>query len=331
MKIGSFEYVSQQEYWEYFLSQDDSIELLKYDVTNDKKIELFNKYVMVVNIETSSYCNRVCDYCPVSNLEIKNKEFMSNDNFDKILADLRELDYSNIITLNLFNEPLASLENFLSRVHSIKNASPKAYIRMNSNGDYLTKKKLIMLKEAGVSELLITMHTKKNEIYNDDKQHQRCKEFINKLGLNSFKILKNFEEEKNISYEIMWENVRILVVSNNWGTYGNDRGGSLEHLSKELRNTPCLVPFREIVVDYNGLAVICWNVFRNEFNKIGKVGENGLIDIYFNKPAVDLRREMFGYGPKNGIHKTCNVPSYTNEDTNEKRQILLKNSNLSIK
>jgi MoaA/NifB/PqqE/SkfB family radical SAM enzyme len=323
MKINNFEYISQLEYWNYYLNESDAVDLLKYNIPNKKRIKLFNKYVMVVNIETSSYCNRVCDYCPVTNLESKTKEFMSNEKFDVLIKNLEELNYSNIITLNLFNEPLASFDNFISRLEMLKNACPNSYIRMNSNGDYLTKDKLIQLKNAGMSEILVTMHTQKNEVYDDKKQQVRLDDFINKLELNDLKELTNFEENKNISYEIKWEGVRILAVSNNWGSYGNDRGGELEKLSVESRDTPCLVPFREIVVDYNGLAVICWNVFRNISNKIGQIGENGLIDIYFDKAAVDLRREMLVDGPKKGIHRTCNVPSYTNFSTSENRKRLL--------
>lgn len=323
MKLGEFEYISQTEYWDFFFKQEDSVKLLQYNIPQNIRKEIFNKYVSVINIETSSYCNRNCGYCPVSDLATKTKEYICDEHFLQILDDLDNLKFSGIITLNLFNEPLASSDDLIKRLRSIKKVCPDSYIRINSNGDYLTKELLLKLKDAGISELLITLHTTKQVSYDDTIQLKRLDKFIDKLGLTEIKKLKNFDSNKNITYEIVWNKIRLLIVSNNWDMYGNDRGGTVEKLSTNSRNTPCVVPFREVVVDYNGAVIICWNVFRDKTNYIGQIGKKSLINVYFDNPAVNLRREMLTYDKKKGIHATCNVESFSDKSTTEVREKLL--------
>lgn len=322
--INGYEYRPQSEFWEFFLEQDDASSLLKYDVPAKIRNDLFKKYVSVVNIETSSYCNRMCSYCPVVDLEKKTKEYIGEDSFNSTLKVLSGIDYRGIFTLNLFNEPLAAANDFIKRVGEVRAACPSSFIRMNSNGDYLTKALLSDLIEAGLSEMLVTLHVKGDEKYDDIAQLNKMKALMLKLGLEEHAELMNHEENRNITFEINVLGCRILLVSNNWSIYGNDRGGSLEMPDTKIRKTPCVVPFREVVVDYTGDVVICWNVFRDSKSAIGRISERSIVDIYFDRPAVDLRREMFTFGEKAGIHKTCNVPSFAKDQSNDKRIKLLE-------
>ena len=44
---GGYEYVSQSEFWNYYLNQSDASDLLRYDVSTESRKYLFNKYVTV--------------------------------------------------------------------------------------------------------------------------------------------------------------------------------------------------------------------------------------------------------------------------------------------
>jgi radical SAM protein with 4Fe4S-binding SPASM domain len=326
MTLDKYEYVSQSNFWDYYLTQEDANNLLQYHVPKEKRKYLFNKYVTVINLETSSYCNRKCDYCPVAFLDSKPRVFIDEEHFQLLIDELRGLNFRGIVTMNLFNEPLAEHENFTKRLISLKKACPNSYVRINTNGDYLTKEILESIKEAGLNEILLTIHTANGQKYDDQSQLRKMDKRIEKLGLSSFKILKNFEANKNITYEISWKNVRILIVSNNWSTFGLDRGGSVEKLSIESRSTACLVPFREVSIDFNGDVLWCWNIFRDKSHSLGKIGEDSLTDIYFNKPAVELRRKLILDDTKEGVCSTCNVASFTDKSTSIAREKLLAQS-----
>ena len=58
------------DYWKRILSKSETIyyELFEQreNITKEIKKNIFEKYVEIVNIETSTKCNRKCLYCPLS-------------------------------------------------------------------------------------------------------------------------------------------------------------------------------------------------------------------------------------------------------------------------
>ena len=65
--------------------------------------------IAVIDIETSTACNRKCDYCPNSvydNASLANESFMDQFVFEKIIQDLWSENYSGEICLQRYNEPL---------------------------------------------------------------------------------------------------------------------------------------------------------------------------------------------------------------------------------
>ena len=108
-KIGKNNfYVAADDYWEHyknFFEFQDVLSVSSKDFPLDKKIELFKKFVFLVNLELSTYCNRKCDYCPVS-LYPREQEYMSEELFKKIIGELKDISYSGGIVLNFYNEPL---------------------------------------------------------------------------------------------------------------------------------------------------------------------------------------------------------------------------------
>jgi len=77
-----------KNYWDRKIFDENSkfdTEILKHQsVGINKSQNLFKKYVELVCLEMSYYCNRACSYCPVAiyersdkNLEIDNELFLS--------------------------------------------------------------------------------------------------------------------------------------------------------------------------------------------------------------------------------------------------------------
>ena len=72
-------YIKHKEnYWKRKVFNEKNnfdLDLLKYsDLDEEKSKQLFKKYVELVCLEMSYYCNRACNYCPVATLERDDKK-----------------------------------------------------------------------------------------------------------------------------------------------------------------------------------------------------------------------------------------------------------------
>ncbi len=86
--------INKNEYWKFFLQEDNiSSDLFYYNknITKDEAKALFKKYVCVVDIETSTVCNRKCDYCPLSIHERKEQTLIDDKLYSRILLDLSSI------------------------------------------------------------------------------------------------------------------------------------------------------------------------------------------------------------------------------------------------
>ncbi len=111
-----------------------------------------------IELETSTYCNRSCSWCPNSKYKrSKLKNFIDFNLFLKIVDDLASINYDGQLALHNYNEPLLdpSLYKYL---RIIKEKIQKARIIIFTNGDYLTKNVLKKLEANGVSSIYISLH-----------------------------------------------------------------------------------------------------------------------------------------------------------------------------
>jgi len=64
--IKSIKKYKAVDFWTRLLENDLS-SIFSIDLSETNKKSIFKKFVEVVNLETSTYCNRHCGYCPLSN------------------------------------------------------------------------------------------------------------------------------------------------------------------------------------------------------------------------------------------------------------------------
>jgi radical SAM protein with 4Fe4S-binding SPASM domain len=192
--------ISTRHYWEHFLLVPDNLlKPLFYprNIATDEQKSLFKKFVCIVNIETSTYCNRKCSYCPVSlNDSRKNQVYMADELFNKILGELESIDYSSTIVFNLYNEPLAD-KNIYLKIKQVRKNLPHAFLMFNSNGDYVDSDSLNKLSEIGLNALFVTLHPPVNKPYQLDDRLKDFQKFFKKIGRNiSQSEIKRFPEKK---------------------------------------------------------------------------------------------------------------------------------------
>ncbi len=318
MLQNGFFYVSRSEFWPYFLQSKDAKYLLMKNCPTELQDKIFNEFVQVVNIETSAFCNRRCSYCPIS-VKPRQQKLMDDSVFKKIITELVDMDYRGTLKLSLFNEPLAD-RDILKRVSTIKEYLPVSYLSLNSNGDYITTEYLDELSNAGLNEIIVTMHMLPGQLYSDEIAEKRLRDFVDKLGLVYLE--KSRKLNHNITLDLNYKNIRLLIVSNNWNVDGTDRGGVIEELSIESRVQPCCTSFREVVIDVEGSFRYCFNLFVDS-ESIGNVKDSSLKELFFSDLMVDKRKNNLVFGEKVGACRTCNTYDYASPESNEFRKTLI--------
>ena len=115
-----------------------------YDFKNLLKYETKDMFFKV-EIETTTWCNRKCSFCP-NNKFTRGKHEMDVKLFKKIIKDLKEINYDGEIHPHFYNEPL--LDKRLPKlIKHVKKELPKSKVIIYTNGDYLDKKMFDKYKE----------------------------------------------------------------------------------------------------------------------------------------------------------------------------------------
>ena len=112
----------------------------------------------MVEIEINAHCNRRCSYCPQGVASYrKSPRFMDIENFKRITLILKEADFEGRLSYHFYNEPLLhrQLDDFIKIV---RDELPKAHQVIFTNGDLLTDKRYLELRELGVYKLIVTSH-----------------------------------------------------------------------------------------------------------------------------------------------------------------------------
>lgn len=248
-------------YFEKLLKQSDIENLFRDDLSDTEKKELFKKYVCIINLETNSFCNRTCNYCPLSLYSRKTNVSIDENLFTHILDDLSSIEYQSTISLNLYNEPLSD-KTIFEKISKIKERLPRCFLIFNSNGDYLDKSKLKILESSGLNAINITLHTTKLNSYNDKDSVSKIDNFYNQLGI----CIPHYDISPNayIHSAANFGQMSVYINTSNWERIGNSRAGSIESLSVKNREVPCVKIFREFTIDYRGRVFPCCNVFPDD-------------------------------------------------------------------
>ena len=98
---------------------------------------LFAASVGRIEIETHSYCNRRCSYCPnVVGDRLGDNVRMEEPVWRLVLDNLAEIGFSKNFVMNSYNEALAD-RSILDRIKEAREALPAARLMIYTNGDYL--------------------------------------------------------------------------------------------------------------------------------------------------------------------------------------------------
>ncbi|MDG4765255.1 radical SAM protein [Solwaraspora sp. WMMD406] len=114
---------------------------------------------MFVEVETTTYCNRRCAYCPNSVFDRglrSNEVRMPTELFARIVRDLGANHFCNQFSPHNYGEPLAD-DRMPDLLELARDAMPLARIALYTNGDFLTPALFDRL-DAVVDAFIVTQH-----------------------------------------------------------------------------------------------------------------------------------------------------------------------------
>ena len=278
-------------------------------LSKTEKQTILSKYLRMIEIEVFSYCNRQCWFCPNSFIDRHSENHLMDENlYLNILQQLHDINYSGIITYSRYNEPLSNREIFIERLKQAREFCPNAYLRTNSNGDFLTSKEYLdALAEAGLNELEVQCYLKYDEDFNINRFIELIGNFSKRLKL---KYNINEITDKCFSAKIEYNKLNLSCIMFNFKDIANNRGETLKGKVSEFQRTEnCIVPFQSLYVDYTGDVMLCCNLRHDvEEHKnfiIGNTNNSSLSDIFMSEKMINYRKLLACTGEKIPLCNTC--------------------------
>lgn len=298
-------------------------------LSESQKQIMFKRHVEIINMELSYSCNRKCDYCPVSFSNRQSlQRYMDTETLEKVCRELAAIRYENRISLNLYNEPLLDL-GLERKIALIKQILPYTHIAFNSNGDYLDIERLSTLSDSGLNNICVTLHPSSNKTQTPAAILRRVTKLLDKLECgNKFPDFSVDDVLNATSILFSHRGVQIKIQWPDWRKYGTNRAGVLtEHVaSTTIRTSPCVKPFREFTIFYDGTVQPCCESFLDDKTSLapaGNVATSSIFEIYAAKTLSGFRRGLFDFGLKKGICASCTVADFsTPEEDAERKRIL---------
>ncbi|MEI0487211.1 radical SAM/SPASM domain-containing protein [Brachyspira intermedia] len=295
--------------------------LLIYQKNEEIKKEMFKKNVYLVEIGISSYCNRKCWFCPNFIIDRKSKVIELDEKlFLKLIMELKEIDYSGIINLHRYNEPLYNKELLIKRIKQINEYIPNSKIRIFTNGDYLDIEYLETLRNLNVNYILISYYYDSLDMNTPFDIENIIKpgmdKLINKLKLN-YNVIISTDNEYYLKLE--YKDMEIFYKAQNFKNIATPRGNTIKNITLTKRVMQCFMPVVSIQVDYDGNYTPCCEL-RSDIEEhkkyiLGNIETDTIFDIYTNKKMADFRKDIFTIGDKKSVCYNCrqdeyNMPEY---------------------
>lgn len=241
-----------------YISPDSSIWNFYFDFLNSSNglTGFFNTLI----IETTTYCNRKCTYCPNAlndRGEQSNEKVLDENLFKKIIDELASLGFAGKILPHLYGEPLLD-KRLVNLVRYTKQKLPRSLVVIHTNGDFLTEESACDFENAGTDAMIITEH--------------------GNYPNNEIKRLIDSRENK-IVYKYRPSEDLILM----------NRGGSVP-LKNYQKFVKCFYPSQALAVDAEGKVILCCNDYHGEY-QFGDLSTESLVDIWNKENFKKVRKE----------------------------------------
>lgn len=234
-----------------------------YRIEKTGEIPLFH----AVEIETVNRCNGVCPFCPVNkNSDTRPFHKMAWSLFQKIIDELRELDYSGNLAIYSNNEPFLD-ERITEFTKCAREALPNANIYLFTNGTLLTLEKY---KE--IIPYLDYLHI---DNYSDTLELTK-----------PVKEIYEYSRESN-------EREKAVIYLRKQNEVLTSRGGQAPNKGKTKGlSIPCLLPFQQFIIRPDGKVSLCCNDALGKYT-MGNVSQQSMQEIWEGTEFQKIRAKLY--------------------------------------
>lgn len=225
-------------------------------------------------IETTTYCNRACAYCPNSKFDrgVKAKEEKLDEKlFTKVVDELSSLNFSGKILPHLYGEPFLD-ERLPELLGYAKSRLPGSLIVTHTNGDYLNKQLLEKMEKSNLDAIIVTEH-----------------------GAKPNPRVQNLVDTYRGSINLIYRPSSELNFMN--------RGGLVE-VEDQVRFEKCFYPTQALSVNAQGKVVLCCNDYHGD-QILGDLNIESIVEIWNKKDFRTLRQQISKGDFRLDICKKC--------------------------
>ena len=247
----------------------------------------FNSMFKVIEFETTSYCNRKCEYCPNMDYERFGDDedfFMKDEVFKSLIKQLVELNFKGLISPHLYGEPMSD-HRMLDWSKYIKLNLPNARLKIVTNGDFLNQNNFNDFIKAGVDIFYISKHSKLLK--------KPCRDLLENLDSKTLKkhvLVQDF-------FGDYYENQKMFT--NRGGSIGLDEG------NEKKAPVNCSYATYPVINTYGDL-ILCCQDFHNKYI-FGNIMDKKLGEIWFDKENIKLRKRIYDYKLDLKICRDCKM------------------------
>ena len=249
---------------------------IKKQLARSGLVDPFKSLFKEIEFETTSYCNRKCNYCPNVEYERFGADsdfFMPENIFKTLIQQLKDMQFEGKIAPHLYGEPLID-PRMVEWIAYMRKHLPSSKLKIVTNGDYLTENKYKALRSAGLDVLFISKHSKKLK-----KATLKLLDSLSKDELEEHIVLNDFYTDFNDDQSMF-----------------TNRGGDIEIEKKQNSLPPIWCGYATYpVINTFGDIVLCCQDYQNLYIS-GNIMERHLHDIWWDPKNINLRRRIFqGY------------------------------------
>ncbi len=234
-----------------------------------------------VQIETISFCNGECKFCPFNrHVDPRGKNFMSEDVFNKIVSDLKDVNYSGIISMHGNTEPLLN-KKIVEYVGRVRKSLPNAFIALWTNGTALDWQAHEGLFVNGLNHMNINNYSDENVWL------KSVADFLEEFKKSKWSTDNRVTVHAGISPITM-------VLGNQGGIAPNKLAGDD---FKTLEGHVCHTPLCEMQFNWRGDSYSCtWDGYYSEV--LGNVKNASVKEIWYSEKYREYRRAIAVVGQR---------------------------------
>ena len=222
----------------------------------------------LISIETINRCNSTCSFCPANKNQDKRPfQKMEFPLFEKLIQELKQLNYSGYLNLYVNNEPFMDkrIEDWYKYA---KENLPQAKMLLYTNGTLITKERF-----------------------------EKIIPYIDKMIINNYSenltLHKNLQElytliEQNPEYAKKDITIQIRYIKE---ILTNRAGEAPNKKYKDHNNEICIMPFTDFTIFPDGTVGLCCSDATEKTN-LGNVATSTIKEIWESKLYQNIRTQL---------------------------------------